>query len=173
MEDEWTPDEWTTVVNKKRPNKLKTTSSTKPKVDHVRDEYRRLTVQDYTLTEEENDVVNTFALLYQDQMCFIIHFGMNACVCCNTEKLTKLLHRPVYRCHRCYCCVPEEDDWWFDTTDMVCVYVNDATQTTRTEMEHFTASWEEYDEADKADQANQVFDDHKHRKLRGTKKIST
>jgi hypothetical protein len=151
--------EWTTIVNKKRCKKDTASHNSeleqKQPTEYIpREGYRLMKPSDYTLTSDEWTTIR----------------ALNpeiSCICCDTDKISELLDRSVYRCYRCLCCEHRGlycDEMYWD--EMCCIYVNDASRSAYMSSVPSTLSLKKYVEDDKEDEANQVYDDYKHNKLR-------
>jgi hypothetical protein len=100
-------DGWTKVETKKKPK-----NQTKVKVEVV-DElkgFRRMKSKDYTLSEEEKEMLKGHENLF--------------CYCCCVSEISKIIGRKLYSCGTCYCC--SGDDPAFDMGDLE-MWVNDQT----------------------------------------------
>lgn len=93
-------------MNKKKKEK---TSNIWYKPSHLKN-MRPINKHDYTLTEEENEILKQRG------------YNGRCCCCCDSTRVEKIIKRPFSSCGVCYCCVG--DDPFFDDKDL-CIFVSE------------------------------------------------
>lgn len=109
MADETNDSTWT-VIGKKSKSKNKSTTNTPTLIPVNTTPLRRMKKSDYTLTVDEENLVNASEI----DIC---------CNCCSAHLIEKIIKRPFYACHTCFCCVG--DDPAFNNRHNLIINVRD------------------------------------------------